>query len=593
VGERARREHGARMSLVRPVFAAAEARLTVTAVIVLYRMEFAQSPAFQSVMRAREKVGAGFDLGDVHVLLWDNSPKTETERDLPANVHYFPDENNTGLATAYNRAMEWASLNGSEWLLTLDQDTAVPDDFFLKMAAAAHESTRYAGVGAIVPQIAANGRQLSPNCFKFGAIPQWYRAGYIGVPGEPVFAFNSSAMLKVAALKQVGGYDPRFWLDDSDAMIFSKLHEHGKRVYVAGNIQVEHEFSMKDMQKRMSPERYRNSLFAETAFWDLRMNRAAGWERTLRLALRLVKQWIRKDSAELRRITWQALMRRLFTSRHRRIEEWMAATAARVQSDGSETRRASEPKVSACMAAYNGSGFVEAQLRSILSQLKPEDEVVVVDDGSTDDTLERVMRIGDARVRLVKHERNAGVVATFEDALRSATGEILFLCDDDDLWAPTKARRFLDLFNSRPEVGIVLSRVRMIDEHDRPMPDSRINREGRFSPGFWRNLYMNHYQGSAMAMRASLLGRVLPFPAQKSLQHDAWIGTRNDLLGGQVAFLDEDLLFYRRHGNNASRTKSLLDQIHTRAELLLAHMVFAFRSPTRASESLFGKEPER
>ncbi len=74
---------------------------------------------------------------------------------------------------------------------------------------------------------------------------------------------------------------------------------------------------MKDMQRRMSPARYRNALLAETAFWDLRMNKAAGWERTLRLALRLVKQWLRKDSAELRRITWQALMRRLFTSRRR------------------------------------------------------------------------------------------------------------------------------------------------------------------------------------------------------------------------------------------------------------------------------------
>ena len=70
------------------------------------------------------------------------------------------------------------------------------------------------------------------------------------MPAEPVFAFNSGAMLSTTALKQLGGYDPRFWLDDSDAMVFSKLHEHGKRVYVAGDIQVEHEFSMKDMQQR-------------------------------------------------------------------------------------------------------------------------------------------------------------------------------------------------------------------------------------------------------------------------------------------------------------------------------------------------------
>jgi glycosyltransferase involved in cell wall biosynthesis len=219
-------------------------------------------------------------------------------------------------------------------------------------------------------------------------------------------------------------------------------------------------------------------------------------------------------------------------------------------------------------------------LHSILSQLKPEDEVVVVDDGSTDDTPQRVTGIGDARVRLLRHERNAGVVATFEDALRSANGNILFLCDDDDLWAPTKARRFLDVFQRRPKVGIAMSRVQMIDENGRPMQDSRINRHGKFLPGFWRNLFMNHYQGSAMAIRASLLGRVLPFPARTSFLHDAWIGTRNDLLGGKIAFLDEDLLYYRRHGNNASRTKSLVLQIQTRVELLLAHARYAFRSST-------------
>ena len=449
------------------------------------------------------------------------------------------------------------------------------------------------GSGRSCPKLQRADRQLSPNYFHFGAIPRWYRTGYVGVPQEPVFAFNSGAMLRVDALRQVGGYDPRFWLDDSDALIFSKLHEHGKRVYIAGDIQVEHEFSMKDMQKRMSAARYRNALFAETAFWDLRMNRAAGWERTLRLALRMVKQWRRKDPSELRRITWDALKRRLFTSRRRRIAEWMAATEDRVADASALLKPAGEPRLSACMAAYNGGKFVDAQLESILSQLKPEDEVVIIDDGSTDGTPEKIALIGDARVRLLKHEKNAGVVATFEDALRLATGDILFLCDDDDVWAPTKVRRFLDAFESRPEVEIVQSRVRMIDENDRPMPDSRINRKGRFLPGFWRNLYKNHYQGSAMAIRASLLGRVLPFPARKGFLHDAWIGTRNDLLGGRTAFINEDLLFYRRHLNNASRTKSLPRQILTRVDLLLAHLVYAFRSSARPFESLLSRQPER
>jgi glycosyltransferase involved in cell wall biosynthesis len=555
------------MSEIRPVFRKVATSLKVMVVIVLYRIAPKESPAFKSVMAARQEFGR--DAGDVRVLLWDNSPMAGAGEGLPEGVAYFADVSNSGLATAYNRALEWAELHGAEWLLTLDQDTAVTAEFFEKMAAAAVESSRYSGIGAVVPQIAAGGKQLSPNWFQLGAIPRWYRSGYTGVPAEPVFAFNSGAMLRVDALKQVGGYDLRFWLDDSDAMIFSKLHEHGKRVYVAGDIQVEHEFSMKDMQRRMSPVRYRNALLAETAFWDLRMNRMAGWERALRLMVRMVKHWMRGDSAELRQITWQALIRRLITSRRRRIEEWMRATEERVRS---AEQRSGEPRISACMAAYNGGPFVKAQMQSILTQLGPNDELVVVDDCSKDDTVERIEQVGDARVKLLRHERNAGVVATFEDALRCATGEVLFLCDDDDLWAPTKVQRFMEVFASRPDVEIVSSRVRIIDENDRPLPHSRINRQGRFLPGFWRNLIVNHYQGSAMAIRASLLGRVLPLPARGSFLHDVWIGTRSELLGGKTYFIDEDLLYYRRHSSNASRTKSLPAQIQTRMDLLLAHL---------------------
>ena len=570
------------MSGIEPVFQEMPARLTVTVVIVLYRMAPGQSPAFRSVMAARERIDA--ESGDVRVLLWDNSPVADAAGELPEGVHYIADDSNSGLAKAYNHALAWAAGRGSEWLLTLDQDTEVPEDFFTEMAGAARASTRYAGIGAIVPLIAASGKQLSPNRFQFGAIPRWYRPGYTGVPRERVFAFNSGAMLKVAALQQAGGYDPRFWLDDSDAMIFSRLHEHGKRVYIAGNIRVDHEFSMKDLQRRMSPARYRNALLAETAFWDLRMSRAAGWERTLRLAIRLIKQWWRGDSVEMRGITRDALLRRLFTSRRRRHEQWMLATAERVGNDIAPPRRGG--RISACMAAHNGEPFVEAQLRSILPQLKPEDEVIIVDDVSTDSTLARIAAVGDPRIRVLQHQKNRGVVGTFEDALRSANGDILFLCDDDDLWAPTKARRFMQLFSGRPDAEIVTSRVRMIDENDRPLPDSRINREGRFLPGFWRNIFKNHYQGSAMAIRASLLGRVLPFPSRKGFLHDAWIGTRNDLLGGKAVFIDEDLLFYRRHTNNASRTKPPAQQIRARIQLVLAHVGHEFHSAHRPSERL-------
>jgi glycosyltransferase involved in cell wall biosynthesis len=298
--------------------------------------------------------------------------------------------------------------------------------------------------------------------------------------------------------------------------------------------------------------------------------------------LRLIKHLLRKDSPDLQRITRWAIRRRLFTSKEQRIQEWRSLTRERlggvIESSGFHAPR---QKVSACMAAFNGARFIDAQLNSILQQLHPHDEVVIVDDCSRDDTVAHVAAYNDPRVRLIRHTQNAGVVATFEDALRSATGEILFLCDDDDIWAPTKVRSFLDMFMMRPDVELVTSRVRLIDEDSNPLPSSRINRMGRFLPGFWRNVFKNHYQGSAMAIRASLLGRVLPFPRHRFLQHDAWIGTRNELIGGAAAFIDEDLLFYRRHAHNTERIKNKLDQLRTRVQLLMAHVSYALRLTTK------------
>jgi GT2 family glycosyltransferase len=560
----------------KPTFAAASRPFKATVVIVLYRVAIASSPAFRSVMHARENLDS--QVGRVSILLWDNGPAPQENLNLPDGVQYVSDPRNLGLANAYNRALEIAIGQGAEWLITLDQDSAIPPDYFVKMSAAADSASRYAGVGAIVPQIEADGKRLSPNGFLFGALPRWYPKGYRGVPDEPVFAFNSASMFSVAALEQVGGYDPWFWLDNSDAHLFSRLHQHGKRVFIAGDIQVQHEFSMKNMQQRMSADRYRNALLAESAFWDTRMNRVAGWERTLRLVLRLFKHRARNDGPELRRITREAIRRRLFMSKTKRIQDWKTQTQQHLGSalETSAFQR-SRRRVSACMAAFNGSRFIDAQLSSILTQLHALDEVVIVDDCSHDDTAERIAAFNDPRVQLLKHTQNAGVVTTFEDALRSATGDILFLCDDDDIWAPTKVKSFLSVFESRPDVGLATSRVRLIDEDGRPLPNSRINRNGRHHSGFWQNVFKNHYQGSAMAIRASLLGRVLPFPKYKSLQHDAWIGTRNDIAGSKAAFIDEDLLFYRRHSQNASRAKTRLNQLRTRIELLIAHISHALR----------------
>jgi glycosyltransferase involved in cell wall biosynthesis len=242
------------------------------------------------------------------------------------------------------------------------------------------------------------------------------------------------------------------------------------------------------------------------------------------------------------------------------------------------------PRISVCVAAFNGGKYIETQLRSILSQLGAKDEVVIVDDCSLDDTVAKIQGMQDERIHLVQHLTNQGVVASVEEALCRATGDILFLSDDDDIWAENKVKRYLEVFEARPDVQIVTSRVRLIDIDGNPYTDDRLIRNGEFWAGFWRNVYKNHYQGSAMAIRSSLLERVLPFPVRPAFLHDAWIGTRNAITGGKAVFIKEELLFYRRHPDNFSRRLSAWNRLRARVELLCAHASYPFRSRNSATK---------
>ena len=417
--------------------------LRIFAVIPLYGIMALESAGFRTLRIAASYLAP--ELGDLRILLYDNTPGAVGGKPpiLPGYVDCHASCRNDGLAAAYNFALEQAQRDKCEWLITLDQDTEVPPDFLTRVATIAHAIRNESSIAAIVPQLIGDGRMLSPNWFWAGAVPRWFPKGYIGIPSHPTFAFNSGSMLRISALRQIRGYSQWFWLDNCDSYLFHRLHSYGKRVFVAGDIQVGHEFSMLDQTKRMSILRYHNILMAETAFWDISMNRLAGCERTLRLIGRWCKTAFDSKSQDLRGEAARAIKRRLFVSRRRRIEEWKGEMEA--ERPWLNEKRAHEgeagQKISFCMATYNGERFVVEQLASILPQLAPEDEVVVIDDKSSDSTSELVAGFGDARIRLIEHQERQGVVCSFEDAVRSASGDILFLCDQDDIWAPDKVSR--------------------------------------------------------------------------------------------------------------------------------------------------------
>jgi glycosyltransferase involved in cell wall biosynthesis len=201
------------------------------------------------------------------------------------------------------------------------------------------------------------------------------------------------------------------------------------------------------------------------------------------------------------------------------------------------------------MAAHNGADFIEQQIASILPQLRETDELVVVDDASKDNTIAIIEGFHDQRIRIIRQERNRGVIETFSRGLQEARGEIIFLTDQDDVWRADKVETFVELFRTQPGITVAMSDVVIIDAYGDITSGPKFGSRS-FPPGILSNLVCNRYQGSAMAFRRSILDYCLPFPAEIPI-HDAWIGLVNQLVG-KTGFIPEPLLFYRRHGNNGS-----------------------------------------
>lgn len=207
-------------------------------------------------------------------------------------------------------------------------------------------------------------------------------------------------------------------------------------------------------------------------------------------------------------------------------------------------------QVSVVMATYNGARFLAAQLRSILSQLEPQDELIIVDDASKDETMAVLEAIGDTRLRVQRNPTNRGVLATFERGLRLARYDIVFLADQDDLWLPDKRRTLVAALEADPRCTLALSDAEVIDADARVVAPSFMRLRGGFRGGLLTTLIKNRYLGCTMAFRRRLLDKALPFPADLPM-HDMWLGMINTRVG-RYTYVPRTLMQYRRHDGNVS-----------------------------------------
>ena len=226
-------------------------------------------------------------------------------------------------------------------------------------------------------------------------------------------------------------------------------------------------------------------------------------------------------------------------------------------------------KITIALATYNGAQYLAEQLQSYLDQDRIPDELVISDDCSTDETcnlIDRFSEIAPFDVRLTRQPMHLGYVANFDCALSMATGDLIFLSDQDDVWLPQKISEVCEFIDKNPDFLLFLNDAEITKDDLSPTGLTKL-RQLR-SAGSPDSTFV---MGCCCAIRRELLDLSLPIP-EGAKGHDNWLVDFSNGLG-VVLVLESVLQLYRRHSSNESLViANSLRRIHSidRLKLQLA-----------------------
>ena len=260
-------------------------------------------------------------------------------------------------------------------------------------------------------------------------------------------------------------------------------------------------------------------------------------------------------------------------------------------------------RISVALCTYEGERFIGEQIASILAQTRSVDEIVVGDDSQSDTTLAIVLEMLEASgIDLVirRHRPGLGVRANFSDAIAATTGDVVVLCDQDDLWEPDKVERLLEALD---EVELVHTDATLIDANGDPLGTTLL-RELRVTAWEQRNLEAgdalgvllkrNLVTGATAALRGDFARGAMPVP--EGWIHDEWLALLA-ALDHSLRLLPEPLTRYRQHEHNQigakkesypARVRRMLapDPDDDRRRLIRAHSAATFAEQTGRGDAL-------
>lgn len=216
-------------------------------------------------------------------------------------------------------------------------------------------------------------------------------------------------------------------------------------------------------------------------------------------------------------------------------------------------------KTSVVISTYNGEAFIDDRLTSLLEQTVRPDEVLIVDDCSTDATYAKVQTFLEQNHldswKLGRSESNMGFRASFRALAEAATGDVIFFCDQDDVWGKRKIESCVDFMTAFPDVNLVCTDYVCSDV--RPEGDC-LNLPASRNSWSMERVYPHKgkpyiWLGCAMAVRASFVREILPYWAD-DWAHDECVWCMAEA-SGSSAILHEVYLWHRIHGGNATGKK--------------------------------------
>lgn len=219
---------------------------------------------------------------------------------------------------------------------------------------------------------------------------------------------------------------------------------------------------------------------------------------------------------------------------------------------------AGQPTVSVVMATYNGRRYLREQLDSIAAQTRLPDELLIIDDGSSDGTPEMLAAWAEDKpwVRIDRNPRNLGINATFWRLLVESTGSHVFISDQDDVWMPEKIELMM---REAGDALMAFSDAGIIDGDGKQLNPSEMGRHS-WRKGLAMSAYFfvhgNFISGHNMMVSRQLINRTPEPPAANVMMYDQWLALSASLQGGFTE-LDQPLARHRIHSQNANNNKAL------------------------------------